>query len=404
MITSPPLSNSCASDVIDDTDLDLELTEVLQLPLKSSRCLSNNFSELLLEHKKAKVTSPSENNEVCEKRHVEELLQDASQLNGMFERTADNNDSFRSDLLQRSWYSGDRCYSNTTTSNVSVEATAPSSTTCGSMTNFRLSEVESDDEISFEDHLKRVISKRLALKKLKRDDDSKYDLSDRTTDSGALSNSPAPVLFTSPYSQTHTPIKDNILPTQQIIEGTGAGSYKEELSADEALKLFKDDIEAVLKLSQTAESDCNYRDPFEMKCPATVTYQQYLDRINTKCMFSALVYRTANCLFQRLTLQRPPTEAVDPPQEWKVKWPITNAHIHRLIVALIRISNKILEDTVHSHEYFSKVCGISKKLLTKLEVSLILALRTDSLMISSSCLNNSFQLHTALERQISMSS
>ena len=54
-----------------------------------------------------------------------------------------------------------------------------------------------------------------------------------------------------------------------------------------------------------------------------------------------------------------------------------------MIIAAVRLSTKLLEDFVHSHEYFSKVCGTSKRLLTKLEVSLLICVCNTKLMVSN---------------------
>ena len=57
--------------------------------------------------------------------------------------------------------------------------------------------------------------------------------------------------------------------------------------------------------------------------------------------------------------------------------------VHRVVIAAVRVATKLIEDRVHSHEYFRKVCGISKKLLTRLEVKLLICLKNNRLAINA---------------------
>ncbi|AGO13045.1 AaceriAFL115Wp [[Ashbya] aceris (nom. inval.)] len=377
MITSPPLSHSCGSDLIDDTDMEQDLAEMLELPLKT-RCLSNNFAELL-DYKKARVSE----GEGAERRHVEELLQDASRLNDLVGQ------GMAAETVGRGWGSRDSCASQT---NYSAAATA-ASTTCGSITHFRLSESDSDEDLPFEEHLKRVISRRLAMRQWHREDGRLDMLSESEFDT--VSNSPTASSASPRTAKGTYRRKDSALLTPQDNKDNGCAMDAQIMTAEEALQQFKEDIGVVVHLSQGSVAAATDRNPFEMKAAASVTYTQYLDRINSKCMFAPIVYQTAGCLLLRLTLKWPPLE----PGPVQIRWPISESYVHRLIVALIRVSTKIVEDTVHSHEYFSKVCGISKKLLMRLELALILVLRGDGLMVTAAALQAASNARFRLRQQ-----
>lgn len=87
----------------------------------------------------------------------------------------------------------------------------------------------------------------------------------------------------------------------------------------------------------------------------------------------------------------------NPDSNIRVRLKLRENEIHRLIISTVRVSAKLVEDFVHSHEYFSKVCGVSKKLLSKLEVSLIMCIKNERLMITKQKLTASQKILDELQ-------
>ncbi|CCD26655.1 Pcl10p NDAI_0I00860 [Naumovozyma dairenensis CBS 421] len=158
-----------------------------------------------------------------------------------------------------------------------------------------------------------------------------------------------------------------------------------EIPPQEALNNLKETFSIFLKLSKNdiqeneAASDSTMirYSNFKMKSLPSLTFELYLDRIHTKCEYDSHIYLIATYLLQTLFLERDSTS-----NSLKLKMKLESTETHRLIIATIRISTKLLEDHVHSHEYFCKVCGISKKLLSKLEISLLLCLKNEKLLMT----------------------
>ena len=116
-----------------------------------------------------------------------------------------------------------------------------------------------------------------------------------------------------------------------------------------------------------------------MKSKPTLSSADFLKRIQNKCEYQPTVYLVATFLIDTLFLTR--NESGNHVLQLKSK--LQEKEVHRVIIAAVRLSTKLLEDFVHSHEYFSKVCGVSKRLLTKLEVSLLICLCNTELMVSN---------------------
>ncbi|AMD21386.1 HER107Cp [Eremothecium sinecaudum] len=317
MIRTPPLDSGCSSIAIDEMDLEDEEATV-EVPLKLKRSISNNFPDLAVVHRKARVTSRVTDSQ--SKKEVEELLEHAAEWNNLMACNLSVGDSFGSDLLQKGWPRKPDNIPNV------------------------LDELESEEVLSWS-----TISTPGSM---------------RCINAGLKSS--------------HV-------------------EYDDFLSRERALQLLKEDTAAILSLSEGQRCDNSDISPFEMRTAATVTFEEYLDRINAKCHFGAEVYLTAHCLFQRLTMQQ--LDSLDNERRWHVKRPITLFHVHYLIAALVRVSAKIVNDSIHSHEYFSRVCGISKKLLTKLELSLILAIHQEGLNITTECLKTPNIIHQQLQAQ-----
>ncbi|CCD25467.1 Pcl8p NDAI_0F01480 [Naumovozyma dairenensis CBS 421] len=175
-----------------------------------------------------------------------------------------------------------------------------------------------------------------------------------------------------------------------------------ELSPEEAINNYKETIDLILKVSNSDvpdESKMILSNPvdtkdyvnFTMKNTPSLSYEDFLKRIQSKCMFGAIIYMSATYLFQILLLNRDDSKG-----PIKLKNKLQEVEIHRMIIATIRVATKLVEDFVHSHQYFCKVCGVSKRLLSKLEVSLILALKHDRLIITTDELASSVQILSEL--------
>ena len=156
------------------------------------------------------------------------------------------------------------------------------------------------------------------------------------------------------------------------------------ISVEQAMANFEETIQLINDLSHRDDMlDDQMVNPnkfhvFCMKNTPSVSYHDLLKRIQSKCMFGSIIYQTATYLFQILFLQRQHSN-----ENMKCTHVLHHDEIHRIIIATIRVGAKLTEDFVHSHQYFCKVCGISKKLLSKLEVSLLICLKQNRLMITS---------------------
>lgn len=167
---------------------------------------------------------------------------------------------------------------------------------------------------------------------------------------------------------------------------------------EEAINNFIETITIILKLSKDEadlESLPREHRKFLMKTTPSLSFQDFIKRIQTKCELNPTIYLCATYLLQCLFLCKEEyttnKEGNDPPC-LKLKRDMTNNGVHRLIIALVRISCKILEDQHYSHEYMSKVCGVSKRLLTQLEASLMTCLKNQNMLITIKKLNASLAI------------
>lgn len=184
------------------------------------------------------------------------------------------------------------------------------------------------------------------------------------------------------------------------------------LSTENGVEVLEETIGLILKLSHndtTTNEDSNENNDdnivsqdgafdedeyanFSMKSTPTLSYKQFISRIQSKCMFGPIVYLASAFLLQTLFLTR------DKPNGTVVlRHRMQESETHRLVIASIRVATKLLEDFVHSHQYFCKVCGVSKKLLGKLEVSLMICLKKDGLVLTSERLAAAIQIRDELK-------
>ncbi|SMN21533.1 similar to Saccharomyces cerevisiae YGL134W PCL10 Pho85p cyclin [Maudiozyma saulgeensis] len=168
-----------------------------------------------------------------------------------------------------------------------------------------------------------------------------------------------------------------------------------EISVEEAMNNFERVIQLMRDLShkwdtqdcEISETNKRHFDNFIMKNTPSLSYQDFISRVQSKCMFGSIVFQSATYLLQVLFMRKD-----SPDQKYKLKHRLQDNEIHRIIIACVRVATKLIEDQVHSHQYFCKVCGVTKKLLTKLEVSLVLCLKDDDLVITRKMLAKSVRV------------
>ncbi|SCW00434.1 LAFE_0C04104g1_1 [Lachancea fermentati] len=450
-----PCLSSADVGYIDDMDDD-----TFELPLKARFAQASNFSELETypsassfekrvrfegqpneaqltiskmnthDHRDAEASSDaceskSAPNSTCASRkpHVEELIQHAHNLNRYLDQNMDKIKTFRSKLLNSGPYDDEN------NNIVSNAATAPT-TTSGSVSNFQLSDSDQsdflDDEPEMhdrrvvklqtydenEDHkIKDILSKHQPATFSLSENLSSMDL-DRDNAGESENNSGNVSVCTSMGSfskDMHTLLNSPSLGKNRDLLRERPSTFEErrstslltpeddtevpDLNSEAALTLFSNTISILLKMAESVPEDEKVGLPayvtFIMKAPPTLIYEHYLERIQTKFCFAPIVYLTATYLLECLILTRRD-------HELQLKFPLRLEQVHRLIIASIRLATKLLEDCVHSHAYFSKVCGISKKLLTKLEVALLECLNYEGLKITNSNLTMAVKVHEEL--------
>lgn len=411
---------------------DLAEDDTFEIPLKTGHSRSSNFPELDEDfscvqdasngsvEKKVRFepgdepavrrddeTSRSRSDSLRGKKNVEDLLQYATQVNDYLAQNMDKINTFRTALLN-----DDQLYR--PLSNAATQAT----TLSASMSNFELSDNEGDDQDRLSPPPTAPQLSRTDYGVLNKSNDSLLNTvprnfsSPNSIDSGSkhsvdhtLENSPQvdnTDVLNSPEIDQYL---HNLVLRQQYKskdtqdENSAAGSPQEhslilthentsvhevpDLTQEEGMAILQDTIEHILKLSEKEAPEVPEQHistefaSFTMKSTPTVTYKQLLSRIQSKCMFGSIVYLVATFLIQTCFLTR------NEEGRLILRRPLTQNQTHRLVIATVRVATKLLEDFVHSHQYFCKVCGISKKLLTKLEVALIICVKNDGLMITS---------------------
>ncbi|CDO92107.1 unnamed protein product [Kluyveromyces dobzhanskii CBS 2104] len=462
-----------ASEDCDPSDYDIE-DESFGLPLKS-RHLAGNFDDILQSADSKKVRFVEAKNRMT----VEQLLENTSKLNLVYENSVEEIADFKSGLDVKEWY---RSTTPDTTTGASAKATA----SAGSASNFQLSEAgdrdtstaggaESDQESNVFD---RRLSNLLASTPV-----SNYKLNNQAV---INSQSDLNALSKCSFSERLDEQRNDPPLTHSLLEKNSGqnGTFDLQMTSEEALKLFNDFFQLALRLSSekndgstsgvvekldestrdsekstddsaetnnihndndnndknnndndnndnnnpnvgsSSESNSdsgtkvfvnssgtgedmamgmgngshenldeasNTRAIFQMKSVPTLSAPEYLDRIQSKCSFPPIIYLTASSLLVTFC----DIKYDHSTGNFHLENPITKSMVHRLIIAFIRVATKLLEDNVHSHFYFSKVCGVSKKLLSKLELNLILILRDteDGLLNSELSIKTVLALH-----------
>lgn len=128
-------------------------------------------------------------------------------------------------------------------------------------------------------------------------------------------------------------------------------------------------------------------EPFIMRGQPTLSTEEFIDRIQDKCKFPREVYLAAMLLLELVALKRDEST-----QELLIRRPIAPNQTHRLVIALTRIANKLIEDTIHRHHTFSRITGVSPKLLSKLEIGLLRIVLGESLTLTCAKMVASLQI------------
>lgn len=373
---------------------------------------SNNSSHIGLASRRpasamSNISSFSTLQPTQNKRSVEQLLFTASELNAYVEKNKDNIKLYRTQVMNN-----DSFYNSM--SDISSPMVNPKNTE--SMSNFILTDVEDDGEDDIDDTLdyNRIIagSPVDALSRrsrspinldlsLEEDDDETHQLHNFDTDCEVDDEELGKAILHKVQEQQSTrchadchlldctcfPLIDaNLISSTDLIANT----------IEESINNFIEAITIILKLSKDGEQDEEQEllprehRKFLMKNTPSLSFQDFIKRIQTKCELNPTIYMCATYLLQCLFLNKEEnTDNDNNPPCLKLKRDMLNNGVHRLIIALIRISCKILEDQIYSHEYMSKVCGVSKRLLTQLESSLMTCLKNQNLMITIKKLNAS---------------
>ena len=390
--------------IVDDYNTSFEL------PLKPKFLQSENFSDLTSEWDQSRSNTPGLAEDKTEKAqpcgttdssknriHVEQLLESANEMNNYLAQNIENINNFQVGLLN----GGKGLYSSMgDDSSACINGTNFSSTS-----NFELSDDELEDttgctsSIFDKDlfHQQNGLSIPRRRSPLFKSPTASFEIGDATDveeqdiDDSIFSECSSITSFdmgglhiSLPHDEEEDQEKTKSESENPLLHGIPVDVEVPHISVDEALANFKETIELLLKLSgnrkctgfNTRVEKKEYSN-FYMKSKPTLSSADFLKRIQDKCEYQPTVYLVATFLIDTLFLTRDGNNIL------QLKLNLQEKEVHRMIIAAVRLSTKLLEDFVHSHEYFSKVCGTSKRLLTKLEVSLLICVCNTKLMVSN---------------------
>lgn len=410
----------------DDTDLPIIANNNKKVRFENSNEVGEegddeNENSLPLTIGGAKQSSHSSAMPTPKKRNIEELLEYSSQVNDFISHNLDRIDKLRADIM-----TDDGLYLPTSTSNLNLNTTTIPS---DYVSNFELSEKDFGSEMlaptassqvddDFDDDNINILK---APKKLNfSTSTSSLFSSGRNTPVSQPPRSLTPNEFFYTLNEQIKNIKNLKVTTtscQDKIDKTISdcllfSNYNDEITndtpeidQDAAIDFFHDNISLIqsLSLKTTPENEpnesfnsniicqnymefnvneANEYSTFAMKSLPTLSYNDFIKRIHSKCELGPTVYLSASYLLQILFLTRDEKDG-----SIKLKRKLLDNEVHRLVIATIRLSAKLLNDSVHSHLYVSKVCGVSKKLLTKIETSLLMCLIDENIFVTCRQLN-----------------
>ena len=128
---------------------------------------------------------------------------------------------------------------------------------------------------------------------------------------------------------------------------------------------------------------------FYLKSVPPFSLTDYLLRIHQYCPHSPGVYLAAATYVHRLCVS-------------EVLVPATSKTVHRVTLAAIRIASKVLEDNKWSQDRISKVGGVSRKELQRLEISLCFLLNFELFISEEEIRKRMFLLQQAARQSSSV--
>ena len=325
---------------------------------------------------------------------VEELIERASEINDSVSQNIESMKLFASDAISSS-----KNFSIPTTSDVHTQLNMES------LSNFNLSETDFDDTYKLEstlvNPLKLVPTATRTSTTLDYTDadasDSEGTYSERSRSTGVSIEAAIMEVDLSPetcvekarellevYKNPSNEDLNMMISGAPLYPHNDAPDDLVNMSLETAVDNFRETIKVILELSRRDDfpydvlHDWDKYHSFVMKNQPSLSYDDFINRLQDKCKFAHEVYQSASYILQLLLLRRE-----SPGQRMTLRHRFQENEVHRVVIAAIRIATKLIEDRVHSHEYFRKVCGISKKLLTRLEVKLLICLKNNRLAINA---------------------
>lgn len=300
------------------------------------------------------------------RKHVEKLLQYANRVNEYLTLNLEEIDTFRSELMDNDGIPYQSIGSETTLATTATTAS-------GSVSNFELSECEMEED---------KVNSNTSNGGISSD-------SERAWENTSLAQKPR-------RNELKIPAFEEILQRVRRASDLEVVNEKrennvitpsiatcEKMETSQAIEIFQSSIHCILQifdeqnpLDMVTSHDCDLNQ-FFMKSMPSLTYREFIARIQAKCVYSPAVFLTSTFLLQTLCLTRN-----DDNNKLCLKRRLKESQIHHLVIACIRVATKIMEDHVHSHQYFCKVCGISKRLLSRLEMSLVTCLKDEPFMVT----------------------
>lgn len=401
--------------IVDDYNTSFEL------PLKPKFLQSENFSDLASDWEQSIPDTPGQlSSSKLEKEqskdaadastlknrvHVEQLLQSANEMNSYLAQNMEKINSFQVGLLN----GGKGMYSTMGDDS----STCFNATNLSSTSNFELSDDELEDTTGCTSsifdknllHQQSVLNITRRKSPLSKPQNASFEIGDSndidkhnvkdfdfSECSSITSFDIGGLHITPPHDEEEDNLdedreeqeKSNFESENPLLRGIHGDTDVPHISVEEALANLSGTINLLLELSKdekcaifnNKETEKEYAN-FYMKSKPSLSSVDFLKRIQDKCEYESTVYLVATFLMDTIYLTRNDNDVL------QLKLKLQEKEIHRMIIATVRLSTKLLEDFVHSHEYFSKVCGVSKRLLSKLEVSLLVCLSDSELMISN---------------------
>jgi len=128
---------------------------------------------------------------------------------------------------------------------------------------------------------------------------------------------------------------------------------------------------------------------FYLKTVPPFSLSEYLLRLHQYCPHSAGVYLAAATYIHRLSVA-------------DLLVPATSKTVHRLTLTAIRVASKVLEDNKWSQDRISKLGGVSRKELQRLEISMCYLLNFELFTREEDMRRRTFLLQQAARQSMSV--